>query len=182
MEMLGSILLAASLCADCLAVSLCSGVSLRSVRRRSVLGVALAFAVIQSGFLLGGWAFGRLFAGLLEQVSHIIGFLLLLYVGGSMLVSGIRGGEEGLNLDGWRNVLLGGVATSLDALAVGASQSMAGVPWSGVLPLFVSVFVLTVLSVLTGLLCGSAAGARFGRWAEFAGGVVLLAIGVGILL
>lgn len=183
MELLRNFLLAASLCADCLAVSLCSGVSLRGGRNgRRIPGIALVFAVIQSGLLLAGWAFGHLFVGLVERISHIIGFLLLLYVGGSMLLSGIRGGAEAVDLDGWRSVVLGGVATSLDALAVGASQSMSGVSWSGILPLFVSVFVLTVLSVLAGLLGGSAAGARFGRRAELAGGVVLLAIGVRILL
>lgn len=182
MEIPGAILLAASLCADCLAVSLCSGVTLRGAGRRQVLGIALAFAVIQSAFLLTGWAFGCLFAGLVERVSHIIGFLLLLYVGGSMLLSGIRGGEEALELDGWRNVLLGGVATSIDALAVGAAQSMAGADWDGILPLSVSVFALTALSVVAGLRGGSVIGLRFGRWAELAGGAVLLAIGVGILL
>ena len=82
-----AILLAASLCADCLAVSLCSGVTLRSVRWREILGVAFAFAVIQAGLLLIGWAFGYLFVGLVEKISHVIAFLLLLYVGGSMLIA-----------------------------------------------------------------------------------------------
>ncbi|MBO6238249.1 MAG: manganese efflux pump, partial [Bacteroidales bacterium] len=63
-----SILVAVSLCADCFAVSLCSGVTLRSVRWRPVLGVALAFAVIQAGLLLAGWAFGWLFVGFVERV------------------------------------------------------------------------------------------------------------------
>lgn len=178
----GTILLAASLCADCLAVSLCSGVGLRGVSGRRIAGIAPVFAVIQAGLLLGGWAFGSLFAGLAGRISHVIGFLLLLYAGGSMLLAGIRGGEEALDLAGWRNVVLGGVATSIDALAVGASQSMAGLPWSGVLPLFCAVFVLTFLSVAVGLRCGSVIGVRFGRWAELAGGAVLVAIGIRILL
>lgn len=174
--------MAASLCADCLAVSLCSGVTLRSVRWGHVLGVALTFAVIQSGLLLAGWAFGHLFVGLVDRISHIIGFLLLLYVGGSMLVEGIRGGEEARDLNGWRNVLLAGVATSIDALAVGVAQSMADVTWEGLLPLFVSVFVITALSVVVGLRGGSALGTRFGRWAEVIGGSILILIGISVLL
>ena len=177
-----SILVAVSLCADCFAVSLCSGVTLRSVRWRPVLGVALAFAVIQAGLLLAGWAFGWLFVGFVERVSHWIGFLLLLYVGGSMLLEGIRGDEEVRNLDGWRNVLLGGLATSIDALAVGVAQSMEDVSWSGFLPLFAAVFCITALSVAVGLRGGKSIGARFGRWAEVIGGLVLTAIGVKILL
>ena len=171
-----SILVAVSLCADCFAVSLCSGVTLRSVRWRPVLGVALAFAVIQAGLLLAGWAFGWLFVGFVERVSHWIGFLLLLYVGGSMLLEGIRGDEEVRNLDGWRNVLLGGLATSIDAALVGASQSIAGLQWKGFVPLFAAVFAVTAVSVVLGILGGSRIGARFGRSSEIAGGVVLILI------
>jgi len=182
MEVLEAILVAASLCADCLAVLLCSGVTLRSVRGRDILGVALAFAVIQAGLLLVGWAFGHVFAGLVERVSHVIGFLLLLYVGGSMLLEGIRGGEEVRNLQGWSNVVLSGLATSIDALAVGVAQSMEESDWQGFLPLLVSVFAVTALSVVAGLRGGRAIGTRFGRWAELGGGLVLIGIGVSFLL
>ena len=182
MGILESILLAASLCADCLAVSLCSGVTLKRVDWRQVLGVALAFAVIQAGLLLAGWFFGYLLVGLVEKISHVIAFLLLLYVGGTMLIEGIRGEEEVRDLNGWRNVLLGGVATSIDALAVGASMSMDAVSWSGFLPLLLAVFVITALSVVIGIRSGRAIGARFGRWAEIVGGLVLIGIGVSVLL
>lgn len=182
MGILESILLAVSLCADCLAVSLCSGVTLQSVRWRPVLGVALAFAVIQTGLLLAGWAFGHLFVGLVEKISHLLAFLLLLYVGGSMLFEGIRGAEEIRDLSSWRNILIGGLATSIDALALGAAQSLEGVAWPAFVPLLVSVFVITALSVIVGIRCGRAIGVRFGRWAEIAGGLVLLGIGVSILL
>jgi putative Mn2+ efflux pump MntP len=177
-----SILLAASLCADCLAVSLCSGVTLRSVRWREILGVALAFAVIQSGLLLAGWAFGYLFVGLVEKISHIIAFLLLLYVGGSMLLEGIKGEAEVRDLSSWRNIIIGGVATSIDALALGVAQSMEGADWPAFLPLLVAVFAITALSVVIGLRGGRAIGARLGRWAEIVGGVVLIAIGVSVLV
>ena len=177
-----AILVAVSLRADCFAVSLCSGVTLRDVSWKRVLGVALAFAVIQAGLLAVGWAFGYLFVGLVERISHIIAFLMLLYVGGSMLIEGIRGKEEARNLDGWRNVLVGGVATSIDALAVGVAQSMEDVSFSGFLPLLLSVFAVTALSVVAGLKGGSAIGVRFGRWAEIAGGLVLIGIGVSVLI
>ena len=181
MEIWEAILLAASLCADCLAVSLCSGVTLRSVRWREILGVAFAFAVIQAGLLLAGWAFGYLFVGLVEKISHVIAFLLLLYVGGSMLIEGIRGKAEVRDLSSWRNVIVGGVATSIDALAVGVSQSMNGSNLQGFLPLLIAVFAITALSVVIGLRGGRAIGARFGRWAEIVGGAVLIGIGVSVL-
>ena len=182
MQILEAILVAASLCADCLAVSLCSGVTLRNVRWGRILGVALAFAVIQTALLMAGWAFGSLFVGAVEKISHIIGFLLLLYVGVSMLVEGIRGEEEVRNLDGLKNVIIGGIATSIDALAVGVAESMEGTDWAGFLPLLIAVFVITALSVVVGLRGGSAIGSRFGRWAEVVGGLILIGIGISILL
>ena len=181
MGILESILVAVSLCADCFAVSLCSGVTLGKIRARDVLRVALAFALIQAGLLLAGWLFGNLFVGLIFKISHIIGFLLLLYVGGSMLVEGIRGEQDVKDLNGWKNVVLGGVATSIDALAVGVAQSMAQQPWEGFLPLLAAVFAVTALSVAAGILGGRFIGSRFGRWAEIAGGAVLVGIGVSLL-
>jgi putative Mn2+ efflux pump MntP len=99
-----------------------------------------------------------------------------------MLIEGIRGKEEVRDLDGWRNVIVGGVATSIDALAVGVAQSMEDVSFAAFLPLLVSVFFVTALSVIAGLRGGSAVGARFGRWAEIIGGLVLIGIGISVLL
>ena len=182
MGIIESILVAVSLCADCFAVSLCSGVTLKKVRPGDVMRVALAFAVIQTGLLLAGWAFGNLLVGIVSKAAHVIGFLLLLYVGGTMLVEGIRGEEDIRDLNGWRNVILGGIATSIDALAVGAAQSMAGQTGSGMTPLAVSVFAVTALSVTAGISGGHAIGKKAGRWAEIVGGIVLILIGITILL
>ena len=161
-----------SLCADCFAVSLCSSVTLKNVKVSEVARVAVMFAVIQTSFMAAGWAFGNLF----------VGFLLLLYVGGSMLVEGIKGEDEVRDLNGWRNVIIGGMATSIDALAVGISLSMDSKPWLEVMPLAISVFICTLLSVVLGIWTGKTIGGVFGRWAEAAGGVVLILIGIGVLI
>lgn len=181
MGILEAIIVTISLCADCFAVSLCSSVTLRRICWRDVLRVSLVFAVIQAGLLLAGWLFGNLFVGLISRISHFIGFALLLYVGGSMLVEGIRNKQETRDLNGWRNVIVGGVATSIDALAVGVAQSMAHSPWSGFCPLLIAVFAVTALSVVAGIKGGSAVGGKFGRSAEIVGGLVLVGIGVSLL-
>ena len=181
MGILEAIIVAISLCADCFAVSLCSSVTLRRICWRDVLRVSLVFAVIQAGLLLAGWLFGNLFVGLISRISHFVGFALLLYVGGSMLVEGNRNKQETRDLNGWRNVIVGGVATSIDALAVGVAQSMAHSPWSGFCPLLIAVFAVTALSVVAGIKGGSAVGGKFGRSAEIVGGLVLVGIGVTLL-
>ena len=181
MGIIESILTAASLCADCFAVTLCSGVTLKKIEWKEVLPLAFAFAVIQTLLLLLGWLFGSVFVGLIYKISHVVGFLLLLYVGGSMLVEGIRKDSEALSLNGFRNVVLGGIATSIDAFAVGVAGAMAGEDWKGFFPLLVSVFVITAISVVCGLFGGRKLGEKFGHAAEIAGGLCLIGIGISLL-
>ncbi len=179
MGILESLLTAVSLCADCFAVSLCSSVTLKKIEWRSALVVAVAFALIQTGLLLAGWAAGSLLAGAVHTISHIIGCVLLLYVGGSMLLEGIRGKGEERNLNGLKNIVIGGIATSIDAMAVGVAQSMGG--GTSITPLAVCVAAVTFISVIAGILGGKTIGLKFGRIAEIAGGAVLAGIGISFL-
>lgn len=181
-EILSSLLLAASLCADCFAVSSCSSITLGYVRWNKVWPIALAFGIIQTVLMLLGWLFGDIFVGVVEKAAGIIGFLMLLYVGGSMILEAVRGGSEERNLNGIRNVIVGGVATSLDAFAVGISLSMSHCEVSKVSMDLVAVFIVTVLSVTAGIFGGSMAGKKFGKPAEIVGGCVLVLIGLNILL
>ena len=99
-----------------------------------------------------------------------------------MSLEGIRGGEEVRNLSGWRNILLAGLATSIDALAVGAAQTLGGCSLRDSLPLAAGVLLITFGSVVAGIRGGSAIGRKTGRWAEIVGGIVLIIIGVTVLL
>lgn len=186
MSIVETLMLAVSLCADCFAVSLCSSVTLRKAEWKSILVTALAFAVIQTGLLVAGWLVGNAFYGLVETISHVIGFVLLAYVGGSMLLEGIKGCGDSRNLNGWKNIILGGIATSIDAAAVGVSQSMSGASAGGTLMLFADVFVCTVVSVVAGIVTGKTIGNLRGRnvsrIAEISGGAVLVCIGFSVLL
>ena len=193
MIVLQAILLAVSLCADCFAVTTCSSGTLKSVTWRKVLQIALVFAFVQTLLMLIGWLFGDLFVGFIHKAAKIIGFLLLLYVGGSMILEGIRNEEEPRDLNGMRNIIIGAIATSIDALAVGVSMSLGQV---GQDPLavdhaimvntmiadHVAVFFVTMLSVFAGMFGGYRVGRRYGRPAEIIGGTVLIGIGIGVLL
>ena len=187
---ISAILLGLSLCADCFAVSHCSSFLMsREELRKKVWTVAAVFAVIQTGLLLGGWALGAFANGLIsgyighfERIAHIIGFLLLLYVGGAMFLDGVRSKSDHLNLDGFRSILIGGVATSIDAAVVGLSMAMDDAKWTDVAPLALSVRVFTALSVVAGMLSGSFVGRKLGHSARIVGGLVLIGLGINILL
>ena len=184
LQVLQALLLALALCADCFAVSASSSVSLSDRRFSSILPVAFAFAFIQTALFVIGVLFGDLLSSYVMGAAHLIGFLLLLYVGGSMLLEAFKRNEqgEGRNLNGLRNVLVGGVATSIDALSVGASLSIDGIPMVEAVTDSTAVFLVTFLTVVLGIIGGSSVGKRFGRPALISGGVVLILIGLNILL
>ena len=179
MGILESLLTAVSLCADCFAVSLCSSVTLKKIDWKDAFKVATVFAIIQTGLLLAGWAAGNVLAGAVQTISNIIGCLLLLYVGGSMIFEGIKGKGEERNLNGLKNIIIGGIATSIDAMAVGVAQSMGG-GTSITLPA-ACVAAVTFISVIVGILGGKRIGEKFGRIAEITGGTVLAGIGISFL-
>lgn len=180
-DIISSFALAVSLCADCFAVSSCSSVTLRDLSWRKVMPIALAFGIIQTLLMFLGWLFGDLFVGFVEKAAGIIGFLLLLYVGGSMILEALRGKAEARNLNGIRNVIIGGVATSIDAFAVGISMSMEHCATEKALLDLVAVFIITILSVIVGMSGGSRIGSKCGKPAEIIGGIILILIGINII-
>ena len=187
---INAVLLGISLCADCFAVSLCSSFLLpREEMKKKVWTVAAVFAVIQTGLFVGGWALGTFateliseYVGHFEKVAHIIGFLLLLYVGGAMFLDGVRGKSDHLNLDGFKSIIIGGVATSIDATIVGLSLAMDQAKWTDIAPIALSVLIFTALSVVVGMFSGSFVGRKLGYSARIVGGLVLIGLGVNILL
>ena len=187
---INAILLGISLCADCFAVSLCSSFLLpREELKKKVWTVAAVFAVIQTGLFLAGWALGTFateliseYVGHFEKVAHIIGFLLLLYVGGAMFLDGMRGKSDHLNLDGFKSIIIGGIATSIDAAVVGLSMAMDQARWTDIAPIALSVLIFTALSVVVGMFSGSFVGRKLGYSARIVGGLVLIGLGINILL
>ncbi|MGM9765107.1 MAG: manganese efflux pump MntP family protein, partial [Candidatus Cryptobacteroides sp.] len=146
-----------------------------------VMRIALIFAVIQTAFLFIGWAFGDFIARYIIKIVSYVGMALLAFVGISMIKEAFSD-EEPHNLDGLRNIIIAGVADSIDALAVGISMSMAGRHIDGMPVPVVAVFIITALSVVLGIKGGSFIGSRAGRPAAVIGGIVLILLGINIPL
>lgn len=176
-----------SLCADCFAVSLCTGMT---GKKQNMPLAALVFAIIQTGFLSAGWGVGGAASALVaekllrfEFYARLTGFLLLLYVGGMMVIDGLRKKEDRFSLDAFTGILIGAVATSIDAFSVGFSLAL-NTPDPGIraiAPLAGFTFAFTILSVVVGLPFGNQIGRIAGHIARVAGGLILIAIGFNIL-
>ncbi len=179
-----TLLFGLSVCVDCFAVSLCSSVKLKDNNAAKTLRIALCFAVVQTSFLLAGWGFGDILAMFIEKIAKWIGLALLLYVGGEMIYSAFfcKCEGESHDLNGIKNILLAGIATSIDALAIGSSLSLTGQNWHDTVPQAISVFAFTALSVVLGIAGGKKIAHKTGHLAEGIGGLVLIGIGFSLVL
>lgn len=177
-----SLALAVSLSMDSFAAALGRGAVLRRPGVPEAFRVGIAFGLCQCAMPLLGWGVGLAFASLVEAVDHWIAFGLLLAVGGAMIrnfLSGEEDEEDGDSRSGWMVLLTTGIATSVDAAAVGAGLALVDVDMVTTAALIGAV---TFAVGFGGVLIGRAAGARLGRWAELTGGLLLIGIGVKILI
>ena len=175
------LLIAVSLAMDAFAVSTACGVQIAVVRYGHVLRVAIAFGLFQFMMPVIGWLVGSTFSSWILAVDHWVAFGLLFVIGTRMIWESFRDDSGAPAKDptrGWTLLVLA-VATSIDALAVGLS--LAFLKTSIWYPAVVIGIVAAILSAI-GALFGCRLGHRFGVWAERAGGLVLIGIGVKILV
>lgn len=177
------LLLSVALAMDCFTVSIMSGVILRRRLCAAILRMALLFGIFQALMPLLGWAGTAHFSQYLEAVDHWIAFGMLAFIGGKMIWESFGDDDhQTFNPLSLHTQLLLAVATSIDALAVGISLSMDMEPVRSALLKAVAVLIVTIISVVAGILGGRKIGTRFGRGAETVGGIVLILIGLNILL
>jgi len=169
---------------DAFAVAIAVGVQLKSIRFRQFFRLSFHFGLFQALMPVIGWSAGLSVRSLIESWDHWIAFGLLALIGGKMLKDAFSGKDETEQAvkdatRGMTMVLLS-VATSIDALAVGFSLSIINEPI--LLPAAVIGIVALIFTVI-GLHIGklAAGSSRISPYAEFLGGLVLLAIGLNIL-
>ncbi len=183
MGLLELFLIAVGLSMDAFAVSVCKGLAMPRFDLRQGLLIALFFGGFQALMPLLGWALGEQFAHYVTAYAHWIAFVLLAFIGGKMLVDALRGDEGGEAAEGLV-VSLGeltmlAVATSIDAFAVGVTFAFLDV---AIAPSVALIGVTTFVISLGGVALGHQFGSRWERPSTIAGGLVLIAIGVKVLL
>jgi putative Mn2+ efflux pump MntP len=176
------LLLAVGLSMDSLAVSTAGGVVLRNYRPYCMLKIASVMALFQVGMTLIGFLLGDTFAEYIHDYDHWIAFALLVYLGGRMMYEGYYEKEkDDKPFDPMRNKTLCGMglATSIDALAVGISLALLHSPI--LTPLIVIGLVTFILSAF-GVYFGSRFGGETRINLNIAGGLILVGIGCKILI
>jgi len=182
-EILTSLVIALALALDAFAVAVASGITLPEVDLRRTIRLSWHFGFFQSMMTCLGWLAGLSIRSLIEAIDHWIAFGLLLFIAVKMIVEGIKGSdtqEFGTDPTRGGTMVMLSVATSIDALAVGLSLSMLSIGiWTPIVLIGVVAALMTALGLYLGKVIGSST--MLGPWAQGAGGVVLIAIGIKIL-
>ncbi len=174
------LLIAVSMSMDAFAVSICKGLSVRKATVKQGLIVGAWFGGFQGIMPIIGFFLTALFAGLITAISHWVAFALLALIGGNMIREALSHEEEAVDASFCCKTMLPlAVATSIDALAMGVTLNLSGANiWVAAPLIAVTTFILSPV----GLLVGNVFGAKYKNKAEFAGGLVLVCLGVKILL
>jgi putative Mn2+ efflux pump MntP len=129
-----------------------------------------------------GYFAGFFFASKIQKADHWLAFVLLGFIGGKMIIDSLakRGQEEAHEHSfHFVKMLVLALATSIDALAIGITFA------------FFRVHLLTAITItglttfvisMCGVKIGSLFGIKFKAMAEFAGGTVLVLLGIKIVL
>ena len=168
------LLLALGLAMDAFAVAIAQGAAVRP-GTGGAARIAFAFGAAQAIMPIAGWMLGAAFASVIHDVDHWIALVVLSFLGIRMIIQGLNGDDmPAQRLVGW-TLLASAIATSVDAAAAGVTLPLLGAP---LLVACATIGVTTGILSYAGVWLGAAAGARIGKGAEIAGGLVLIGLGV----
>lgn len=165
---------------DAFAVSVCKGLSVKKLSIKHELIVGLYFGGFQAFMPLLGYGLGVSFRKQIESFDHWIAFILLVLIGINMIREAISGEEEDVcPCFSFKNMMLLGIATSIDALAVGVTFAFLGIEiYSSIAIIGLTTFIISIAGVKIGNVFGS----RYKSKAEVVGGAILILLGFKILL
>ena len=179
-----SVLLGVGLAMDAFSVSMANGLNEPKMRMKKMCGIAGAFAFFQFLMPMLGWICVHTivqYFQMFEKFIPWIALFLLLYIGGSMLIEGIKGGEEEeLKGVGLKALLIQGIATSIDALSVGFTIVDYGFMMAFVCSVIIA--IVTFFICFGGLEIGKQVGTKLSGKAAILGGVILIFIGLEIFI
>lgn len=180
-----SALLGLGLAMDAFSVSLANGLNEPKMKRTRMVFIAMVYAIFQAIMPLTGWVCVHsvvCYFKAFEKFIPWIALILLLFIGGKMLIEGIKGDDEELETKNLTLfiLLLQGLATSIDALSVGFTIAEYGF----IMALLCAIIIATVTFVtcFAGLGIGKKFGTKFAGKATILGGLILIIIGIEIFV
>lgn len=173
-------LLGLAMSTDALAAAIGRGAAMHKPRFSDALRAGAIFGTIEGLTPVLGWFIGLAAAKYITAWDHWIAFTVLSVLGLHMIRTGLKPGTTGesRSKDGFWGLAATGLATSIDAMAVGVGLAFIDVS-IGVIAVVVG--LMTLVMVTFGIMLGRLLGSLAGKRAEIIGGVLLIAIGSAIL-
>ena len=173
-------ILAVGLSMDAFAVSVCKGLAMEKCTLKKAAVCGVWFGGFQALMPLIGYLLGYQFRDYITFIDHWIAFGLLLLIGVNMIKESSSKEEEADDSLDVRTMFLMAVATSIDALAVGIT--FAFLPDTNIVAAVLFIGIITFTLSTMGAKVGNVFGSRYKSKAEFAGGAILVLLGLKILL
>ena len=184
MGLLTTLLTGFALAMDAFAVSVTKGMTLRKITPFISFKIAFLFGLFQGLMPFIGWFIGIRFQSYITAVDHWIALFLLSFIGLKMIFEAYedsKNPELTVTCDDELNnteLIILSIATSIDALAVGVTFAFLNID---IIPICVSIGVITFLVCFIGVLIGKKIGSVFKNYAQIIGGIILILIGLNIL-
>ena len=185
--LLTSLLLGVGLAMDAFSVSLANGLNEPRMKKRKVFCIATIFAVFQALMPLIGWICVHTIVtkfAVFQKFIPFIALALLSYIGGKMLWDSIKCKKDKCDVCrkqvGASELIVQGIATSVDALSVGFVISEYN--------LIKTLICVVIIAAVTFAICtaGVFIGKKFGDYiagkASILGGLILIFIGIEIFI
>lgn len=190
-------LIGVSLAMDAFAASVTDGLCYRNLTKKNGAIIPFTFGVFQAvmpliGFFIA-YGLGQAFSSFFDKIDHFIAFALLFFIGGKMVVEAIKKLRSKENTVEDKTfsiveVLIQGVATSIDALFVGVSfiateglgDNFGNVFFSAFI-IGITTFIISLVGLMIGFKLGNVMKNKSGI-TEIIGGLVLIGIGLKILI
>ena len=182
---INSIFLGVGLAMDAFSVSLANGLNEPLMKKEKMCGIAGIFAVFQGLMPMLGWICVHTIVKYFESFEVYIPWIalvLLLFIGGKMLIEGIKSKDEDEEKSkvGLGALLIQGIATSIDALSVGFTIAEYDLPMALLCTLIIA--LVTFVICIFGLFIGKKFGTKLSNKATIFGGIILIIIGMEIFI
>lgn len=198
---INSIMLGVGLAMDAFSVSIANGLKENNMKKSRMSFMAGIYAFFQFFMPMVGWFLVHSIAEYFKKFQPLIpwiALILLLYIGGKMIIEGIKEKKEAdkekqeseeesksesdsvIIKIAFSTLIIQGIATAIDALSVGFTTAK-----YNALMAFVSSMIIAVVTFIIcfiGLGIGKKAGNHLKDKAAFLGGIILIAIGIEIFL
>lgn len=174
------LLLAFALAMDSVALSIASGAKCRTLSIAQVVKVSFIFGFFQALMPFLGYFLGLAFVGFIASIDHFIAFAILSFLGVKMILEAREYKDEACLSDlGLKVLIIGAIATSVDALAVGVTFSFEQIDI-----IYACILIGLICFALCVLACyaGKFLGIFLEKKALVLGGVILIGISVKILI